>query len=186
MTTTTATTLRNALARDLDAAFPDLVRALQNGIYSGALRLTRHPQDAEDVTQEAFVRAYRALNGYDDERIRELRLRSWVWTIALNLCRNTARRKTRKPTTQLSFDRPDAVPGPEEAALSQLASEEWDRRLARLSTPQRTAVVLRHVADLSYAEIAEATGRPIGTVKADAHRGIARLRAMTDEEGTRP
>lgn len=186
MTTTTLpdATLLNALVRDLDTAFPDVVRILQDGIYSGALRLTRHPQDAEDVTQETFVRAYRALSGYDEDRIRGLRLRPWLWTITLNLCRNTARRKTRKPTTHLTVDRPDPTPGPEDEALAQLASEAWDRRLAELSAPQRTAIVLRHIADLSYPEIAETTGRPVGTVKADAHRGISRLRAMTEEEGT--
>lgn len=185
MTTTTDGRLRTALARDLDAAFPDLVRELQNGVYSGALRLTRHHQDAEDVTQEAFVRVYRALRGYDEERIRNLRLRPWVWTIALNLCRNAARRSSRKPTQRLDHDRPASDRGPEEEALSQVATEAWNRRLEQLSQPQRSAVVLRHVADLSYTEISQATGRPIGTVKADTHRGIARLRAMTEEEGIR-
>ena len=58
----------------------------------------------------------------------------------------------------------------------------WHRRLESLSSPQRTAVVLRHVIDLPYGEIAEVTGRPVGTVKADVHRGIARLRAMLTAE----
>src|SRR5690606_22516524 len=72
------------LAADLDGAFPDLVDALASDVYSGLRRLAG-ADDAEDLTQETFIRAYRALGEYDAERIRNLRLRAWVWTIALNL-----------------------------------------------------------------------------------------------------
>ncbi|HSG79006.1 MAG TPA: sigma factor, partial [Acidimicrobiia bacterium] len=67
--------LPDRLAGDLDASFPDLVRALQDDLYTGALRLTRDHHAAEDITQEALVRAYRALGGYAPDRIRALRLR---------------------------------------------------------------------------------------------------------------
>jgi RNA polymerase sigma-70 factor (ECF subfamily) len=84
------------------------------------------------------------------------------------------------------FDRPADEPGPEAAALEAVATSEWRRRLAVLSNPQRTAVVLRHIAGMGYAEIGTATGRPVGTVKADVHRGIARLRRnLEHEEETR-
>ena len=106
------------LARDLDGAFPDLVSALQDDVYSGALRLTRDPHAAEDVTQEAFVRAYRALGGYEPERIRSLRLRGWIWTIAANLCRNRARSRARRPEEPLDERDPaDRTSGPEQLAL---------------------------------------------------------------------
>jgi RNA polymerase sigma-70 factor (ECF subfamily) len=58
----------------------------------------------------------------------------------------------------------------------------WDRRLSLLSEPQRTAVVLRHVVGMGIGEIATVTGRPEGTVKADVHRGLARLRQTIEEE----
>ena len=103
--------LAAALADDRDAAFPRLVRALQDGVFAGALRLTGSRADAEEITQEAFVRAYRALGAYPDERVRELRVREWVWTIALNLCRNRARGRSRRPENLAADKPPGARPG---------------------------------------------------------------------------
>ena len=170
------------LSNDLRGAFPDMVRMLQNGVYSGVLQMTRNRHDAEDVTQETFIRAYRALEGYEAERIRTLRLRPWVWTIALNLCRNRARSASRSGTTVALTDRPAADPGPEDEALEAAGTSEWRHRLALLSNPQRTAVVLKHVVGLGYSEIGAAMGRPEGTVKADVHRGINRLRTILEQE----
>ena len=173
-----------ALAADRDAAFPHLVRALIDGVYSGALRLTGSRADAEDVTQEAFLRAYRALGAYPPGRIRELRPREWVWTIALNLCRSRARSAARHPGAALDPAAlpPDPDPGPEQEALAAAGGEVLAAHLARLPWAQRAAVVLRHVNGLPYAEVAAALGRPIGTVKADVHRGLRQLRALLEEE----
>jgi len=187
VTTTTepGTGLARRLAEDLDGAFPELVRAFQDGLYSGVQRLVP-AAEAEDVTQEAFVRAYRAMQGYDPARVAALRLPGWLWTIALNLCRNRARAAGRRPRqVVLDHDHGDPSPGPEDAALAASASRAWDRRLAALGPEQRRAVVLRHIAGLGYDEIAEVTGRAVGTVKSDVHRGLARLEAMLDKEENR-
>lgn len=167
--------LCHRLAVDLDGAFPDLVTALSDDVYSGLRRLAG-ADDAEDLTQETFIRAYRALDGWDPERIKALKLRGWVWTIALNLGRNHARDRARRPTPVSLEDRfgvDDAEPADSVA---------WDKRLARLSPPQRRAVVLRHVVGLDYEEIAVATDRPEGTVKSDVYRGLERLRRLMEEE----
>ncbi len=161
------------LATDLDSAFPDFVRAFQRDLYSGLRRISG--PDAEDLTQETFIRAYRALEGYDAGRIRDLRLSGWIWTIALNLGRNHARSRSRRPTVALSVEPEHTDPDPADEAS-------WNRRIAALSPRQRKAVVLRHVVGLGYAEIAEALGSPEGTVKADVHRGLERLRAIIEEE----
>lgn len=171
------TQLAGRLAEDLDRSFPALVETMQHGVFSGAVRFTKNRHDAEDVTQETFVRAYRALSGYDTERIRSLRVRPWVWTIALNLCRNLARSKARKPESSLTIE-PTADDDPAAAAVVAAEDAQWRHRLGRLSEAQRTAVVLRHVVGLSYEEIAETTGRKVGTVKADVHRGLERLRKL--------
>ncbi len=173
-----------ALAADRDAAFPHLVRALVDGVYSGVLRLTGSRADAEDLTQETFLRAYRALGEYPPGRIRELRLREWVWTIAANLCRNRARSRRRHPEEALPAEAAlaDPAPGPEVHALAAAGSEALAAQLARLPWAPRAAVVLRHVTGLTYAEIAAALGRPEGTVKADVHRGLQQLRAALEEE----
>ena len=162
------------LAADLDSAFPDFVSAMSRDVYSGLRRLAG-PDDAEDLTQEAFIRAYRALHGYDRRRIENLRLRGWLWTIALNLGRNHARDRARRPVlvdleTVASHD-----PEPPDSAA-------WDRRLAALPPVQRRAVVLRHVVGLGYDEIGEATDRPEATVRSDVHRGLEKLRKVMEAE----
>ena len=167
--------LAKALAADLDKAFPDLVSRLQNGVFSGLRQLTGDHHRAEDLTQEAFIRAYRAIQTYPAERIRTMRLRGWVWTIALNLLRNQARAESRHP-------RPVRLEEVGYLPASPPDSQAWRRRWMLLSTAQRTAVILRHVAGLSYREISEATDRPQSTVRSDVRRGLSRLRSIIAEE----
>ncbi len=162
------------LAADLEGAFPDLVEAMRDDLYSGLRRL--HGSEAEDLAQEALIRAFRALQDYEPDRIRSMQLRAWVWTIALNLGRNHARDSARRPTPVQLEDRH----GTEDPELVDTTT--WDRRLGLLSPVQRRAVVLRHVVGLSPSEIAVVTGRPEGTVKADVSRGLARLRSILEEE----
>ncbi len=173
------------LAADLDGAFPSYVRATADGIYSGALRMLGDHTDAEDIMQETFARAYKALQGYSPRRIAALRVRGWTWTIAANLCRNRLRSRARKPTTPLPESEPRASgSGTDEEALGGIGP---DLKASLLALPfaQRAAVVLRHVADLTYEDVAAALGRPVGTVKADVHRGLARLRSLYPKEESR-
>jgi RNA polymerase sigma-70 factor (ECF subfamily) len=176
-----------ALARDLDGSFERLVRAHQHRLFSIALRLTGDPHDAEELAQDAFVRAHRALEGYDAERIRGLNLRAWLATIVLNLCRNRARR--RRPTevaldvagTDPFADR--RMPSPAERYERRESAVYWAGLVRDLPERYRAAVVLRHVDGLSYEEMAEVLARPVGTVKAQVHRGVALLRAAHEAAG---
>src|SRR5881296_3390340 len=84
--------LAKRLARDLDAAFPVLVDAHQDRLYTIALRLLGDRRDAEEVAQDTLVRAFRAMQGYGHDRIATLRLRPWLASIAVNLARNRRRR----------------------------------------------------------------------------------------------
>lgn len=164
-----------ALSRDLDGSFPALVEAQGPGLYWGLRRICGDHQEAEDLTQETFIRAYRALSDFDLGRFAELRLAPWLWTIALNLGRNHLRDRRRRPTPVVPEDRPvHDQESPDTAA--------WDSRLATLNRHQRRAVVLRHMVGMSIEEIAEATGRPTGTVKADIHRGLDKLRRVMEQE----
>ncbi len=175
--------LTDRLAHDLDGAFELLVRAHVDRCHSIALRVTGNPHDAEEVAQDAMIRAYRALESYDTERIRDLRLRPWLATIVLNLCRNRARRRV-VPATPLD---PLLEAGLEPAAdqgespaghVDRLVQRErLAEHLAALPERYRVPVVLRHVDDLSYAELAEVLGRSEGTLKSQVHRGLALLRA---------
>ncbi len=168
------------LATDLRGAFPDFVRAHQHGVFSAALAMTRHWHDAEEITQETFVRAFRALGGYEPQRIRELRAKPWLARIALNLVRNRARTAGRRlQTAPLELDVAQSGDDP----ADWLGDEEvWRDRLARLPADQAAAVVLRHVWSLGYAELAEALGVPEGTAKARVSRGLARLRDVMAAE----
>jgi len=94
------TQLAHRLSRDLDGTFESLVHAHVDRCHAIAHRMTGNPHDAEEITQDALVRAYRALATYDPERIQALRIRPWLATIVLNLCRNRARSR-HAPTTPL-------------------------------------------------------------------------------------
>jgi RNA polymerase sigma-70 factor, ECF subfamily len=177
--------LTAGLADDLDGTFEALVLAHQDRLYSIALRVMGDPRDAEEAAQDAFVRAYRALAGYDAARIRELRLRPWLATIVLNLCRSRLTRRPAPTPGSLSLDgllpgelqpRTDEARGPAAIAAHRATAEEWAALLLTLPPAQRSAVVLRHVDGLSYPELAIVLGRPEGTVKAQVHRGLAQLR----------
>ena len=176
--------LKNRLAANLDDAFPVLLEQMHGLVYNGARRWLPSHHDAEDVTQEAFVRAYRALSEYSQQRIAELRLRPWLFTITLNLCRNHARSRSRRPVPaplEPNHDRSSAD-SVEDDAVHRVVVDEWRDRLAQLPPRQRDAIVLRHVVGLSYAEVGEVLQRPAGTIKSDVHRGLERLRSLITTE----
>jgi len=184
------------LARDLDGSFEALVVAYERLVFGLALRVVGDRADAEEVAQDTFERAYWALAGYPAERVAAMALRPWLATIARNLARNRLRR--RPPPARPLEDgdgQPLAVAAPAAAEPAQVAERRSDRELlaellAGLPRGQREAVVLRHVEGLAYAEVAEVLGRPVGTVKTHAHRGVRQLRveleARKDKEGTSP
>jgi RNA polymerase sigma factor (sigma-70 family) len=161
----------------------------QDLVYGLAMRWSGNPADAEDLAQDAFVRAYRALREYGSDRIRALHTRGWLARIVLNLARNRARRATPAeppldPGANPSHDPADVDSSgqPERVAERREAEREWDSLLAHLPPRYRVAVELRHVEGLSYGELAEALGRPVGTVKSDVHRGVAMLRTAWNSE----
>jgi RNA polymerase sigma-70 factor (ECF subfamily) len=182
--------LRSGLAEDLDGTFERLVRSYQDRLFSYALRVTGSREDAEEVAQDAFVRAYRALCGYPAERIRALALRAWLYRITLNLARNRLRGK--KPR-MVSLDGPSAgdgaaalEPPDDPAGRPDALYESSQRRLdiqglvARLPERYRAPLVLRYVEGLQLDEVSRVLGQPIGTTKSNVHRAINALReAMT-------
>ena len=172
------------LAVDLDGAFEQLVLAHQDRLFSIALRLTGDPHDAEEVAQDAFVRAYRAFAGYDGERIRGIHLRPWLATITVNLARNVGRRARTRPSEatlpEAAVPADDPRMRPEALVVRRESARRWAGLVRELPERYRIPVVLRHVDDLSYPEMAEVLGRPQGTLKAQVHRGLVMLRAALD------
>lgn len=187
----TATALVSELANDLAQAFEDVVRAYQGQLYGFAFGLCGDRRDAEEIAQDAFVRAYRALQGYPPERTRALALRPWLYQITLNVARNRKRRHV-PPLTPLGIgdgeqSRDGRHPPPVLAMAERLGPEASSERgatratlaalVANLPVRFRAAVILRHVEGLPYTEVARVLGQPLGTVKSNVHRGTLLLRA---------
>lgn len=168
------------LARDLDGNFERFVGRYGDRLFAFALTLTGNRSEAEEIAQDAFVSAYQALVRYEPERRRTLALRAWLFTIALNKVRNRARRA---PTLEIpeDFSAPTAAKdGPEASAERSEAVATVRRALDALQPRYRMPVVLRHIEGLSYDEIATVLGQPVGTAKANVHRGLAMLRAVEE------
>ena len=186
--------LLERLASDTAGTFGTFVRAHAGLVYTVALRCSGSRADAEDLAQETFVRAYKALTSYSAERIRELNPRGWLSAIVTNLWRNELRRRSRRPREAPLEDSGllvPAAPNAEDEALSRFGSRELARTLLGLPEQHRIALVLRHVVGLSYDEIAEALGCPVGTAKTRVHRAASTLRELLeanapDDEGRRP
>ena len=172
------------LRDDVEDAFPDVVTAYQQAVFTTALRMSGRPEDAADIAAEAFLRAYTALRAYPRDRIGQLQLRPWLLTIVLNLLRNEARAASRRPA-QVELEAwaalADGREGPEEHAQRHDGQSRLGALLVELPDP-RTAVVLRHVVGLPYAEMAVVMGCPEGTAKSHGARGLDRLRALLPEE----
>ena len=159
-----------------ERAYRDLISRYRRQVYSLALRMMRSAEDAEDVTQETFVRMFRALERYDPTRP----FGAWIQTIASRLCIDHLRRRRFRPVSLFQHDAQsdeeymieveDPGPGPEVLTQHQEESTRADALIESLPEHYRIVVVLRHVQDLSYEEIAEALKLPIGTVKARIHR----------------
>lgn len=164
------------------SAFDVLVRRWDRKIQGAAYRVLGSDDEARDVSQEAFLKAYRGLAGFKGEA----RFSSWLYQIALNLCRDRLRR--RKGREFVSLD--DLTPAPARAGPSVsdiVESRDLARRVAAaveaLSAEQREAIVLKEYEGLTFPEIAEVLGIPVSTVKTRLYRGLVQLRALLEAQG---
>ncbi|MEO8349376.1 MAG: sigma-70 family RNA polymerase sigma factor [Acidobacteriota bacterium] len=190
--------LTNELADDLDGAFERMVRSFQDRIFSFALRLAGNREDAEEIAQDAFVRAYRALRTYPADRIRTLALQAWLYRIALNVARNRFRVKRARVVSlhaggengeeaRRAWEAPD---DPRERPDSLLENKQSRAGIAALvaTLPERyrAALVLRYVEGLRLEEVAAILEQPVGTAKSNVHRAVNLLRgAISDSRRTK-
>jgi RNA polymerase sigma-70 factor, ECF subfamily len=158
---------------DGDPAAPrELVERHYAELYRYAFSVLREERAAEDAVQDAFERALGALGRYPEARLRNMRLRPWMYRITLNVARNRLRRRREVTVEEVSAVEGDGRNENPEGVMDVLAA------LRRLPERQRVAVTLRYLQDLPYAEISGITGWPEGTVKTLVRRGLARLRSM--------
>ena len=141
-------------------------------LFGAAYRMTGNAHDAEYLVQETFLRAYRAIDRFQPGS----NARAWLLTILQRVRTDAFRRRQRRPkTVELGDETPEAAVPPAQDALAS-GYEELERAIAALPEAFRTAVVMRDLQDLSYAEIARALSVPVGTVMSRIHRGRALLR----------
>jgi RNA polymerase sigma-70 factor (ECF subfamily) len=148
-------------------------------LYSVAYRLTGNDDDAQDLVQEALIRVRKGLERYEPGS-----LEGWLARIVTNVFLDEMRRRKRRPTDPLPDDPGRVLPQspPADEASTELP-EDVQRALDQLPEDFRLPVVLCDVSDLSYEQIAAATGVPIGTVRSRLHRGRRMLRAALRAEG---
>jgi len=163
------------LAADLDGLFPTFVDAHAPMVLTLATRLTDR-STGQDITQEVFLRAYQALDGYASKRVSQLSVRPWLATITRNLVRNEYRRRQRRSTVPLGAA--DSISAEDHVVEFDVIEQGdyLDQLLANLSQAQREAVVLRHIVGLPIREVALAMACPEGTAKSHVSRGLERLR----------
>lgn len=150
-------------------------------IYQMAYRLTGDDEEARDLAQDVFVRVYRNLDKYEPGTFT-----GWLYRVTKNLFLDRVRRRGRVRMEALpeeDWRQPvDATPGPADRVEQGLLRGDIERAIVTLPPTFRTAVVLCDVQGLSYDEISDATGWPLGTVRSRIHRGRKLLReALTDE-----
>ena len=178
------------LATNIDRHFKQLMLTYQHILYGFVLRQTGSVQEAEDITQETFIRSYYALKNYPAQKIHELKLQAWLFKIALNIFYNQKRGNTPQHTSLDNLEDgsltelEDNTDGPDEIAWHSEQRQEVEKLVASLPERYRVVINLYYFEQLSYQEIAELLNSPLGTIKAKMHRGVALLRRMLQSKNS--
>ena len=168
-----------------NVAFEELLLMHQKKVYNLCLRMSANPDDALDLSQEAFLRAWRSLGQYQFEAS----FSTWLFRLTSNICIDFLRRKKRRQETSLteSYDDsdegaelsvPDAQPGPEQQAMTNETKIELARAIEQLSPEHREILQLRVIEDLQYEQIADILGVRVGTVKSRLARARLSFRKI--------
>jgi RNA polymerase sigma-70 factor, ECF subfamily len=175
-----AALVRQSLAGD-QQAYGQLMRRYAGAVFNVAYRMLGNAQDAEDASQEIFLRAYTRLESFDPTR----RFSTWLLAIASNYCIDRLRRQRLAWLTldDVAYTLPSAERGPEGSALDAEERDAVQRALMKLPDNYRQVMVLRYWNDMSYDEIAQATGLPESTIKTRLFRARNMLAAALRAEG---
>ncbi len=183
--------IERVLGGDVNA-FEELVLRYEGTVYNLALRMVSNREDAADMTQEAFIKAYNSLPSFRGDS----RFSSWLYRIASNVCLDFLRSKSRRPQSSLTaegdddgdvqLDIPDPAAGPEEQLMKKLSMQSLSEGLKLLPDNQRQILAMRELGGMSYAEIGEALSLEEGTVKSRIFRARKKLCAFLLESGNIP
>ena len=185
---TAAGTLDESAERELiiraksgdSGAFSALTRVYIRRVYRAAYAVVKNHADAEDVSQETFVRAYQNIARFDETRP----MFPWLYRIARNLCLNRIERVGKRETEMPEYDYFPAVDaGPEETAIASEERERIRRAVSMLPDQHRRIIELSHFQECSYREIADILDIPMGTVMSRLYHARRKLRELLENEG---
>ena len=184
--------LERLRARD-ERAFNELVKAYDRRVFGLVFRMLSNRAEAEDLTQEVFVQVFKAIGTFRGES----KLSTWIYRIAVNLCKNRAKylrvrhageqdeldeMAERLPLSQARNANVAQVARPDEAMAGRQVEEIVRQAISEVDENFRECLILCDVEELSYEEIAEITGLPVGTVKSRIFRGRAQLRELVEKK----
>ncbi len=183
--------VRRVLQGDVNA-FEKLVTEYEKAVYAIALRMTGNAEDAADMTQETFIKAYNSLQSFRGDS----KFSVWLYRIASNVCLDFLRSRSRKPTVSLSveddegeeteLDIADESQSPEQLLERGLTRDAVRRGLEALPPDYRQILLLREIQGLSYEEIADTLSIEVGTVKSRIFRARKRLCSFLIQDGNIP
>lgn len=178
-----------AVHRRQDGAFERLVKLYERGLLDYTRHLLGQAEDAQEVVQDAFVRAYRALTRqYDEERLESLRLRAWLYRVARNLAFNKQRGKRRQLEAPLTDGELSAAAVEQSVPTAGLERAQerarLDRALATLPRESRELIVLRFLEEMPYAELAATLGGSEAALRGKVFRALKRLRDALEPGGS--
>jgi len=173
-------------------AFEDLVLANQKNVYNLALKMTRNEDDALDLSQEAFVKAYQQLSFFRGDS----KFSVWLYRLTYNLCIDFLRKQSKQTTVSLdykddenevvSFEIPDIRDLPEDSAIRKEMRKTIEQSIKELTGDHREVLIMREITGMSYEEIAMTLKLSTGTVKSRIARARIKLVETLKEKGTYP
>jgi RNA polymerase sigma factor (sigma-70 family) len=161
-------------------AYAHIINKYKNQLYSTILRMTKNPQDTQDLVQEAFIKVYHQLGKYDGKGS----FSSWIYRVAINHCMDEFRKKRYK-MMQVEINEEKVVnPNhPEVIFLKNEKNRQLERLIATLPEDERIIILLRYVNELSYIEISELVELPLSNVRNKLHRAKKKMRDTVKREG---
>lgn len=161
------------------ASYTFLVDKYKNKIYGLLLKMGASSEDAKDMTQEAFITAYRKLGSHRTDRS----FAGWIYTISIHIFQNRYRGKKHQVHLEITNDLLSSLPDPESEAIHQENRKELSVLVNKLPIKYRLMIVLRYTNDLTYEEMEQITGYSMNQIRNGLHRAKKRLHKLLTKEG---
>ena len=159
-------------------AYADIINKYKNPLYATILRMTKNPQAAQDLLQEAFIKVYKQLPKYDQKGS----FKSWLYKVAINHCLDTLRKKS-LPLEEIVDEQLINDMSPEVVFLKKEKSRELERLIGQLPELERLVLLLRYANECSYVEIGDMLGISLSDVRNKLHRAKKKLREHVEQGG---